>query len=96
MSMPGGYEAFESPEEQYYPTATLPIVYTQGYQIRQFGAGDCYTQGQYANITSALANPPAAMTAAVTQSITYAKNQPPYVVTKHDVDYFQAYTATGA
>lgn len=73
-----GYMGFESPMNQYSPGSTIPVLYTGAWQVRQFGAGDCLTQGSigasypYANITSGLYTVPADMAEAVSVSLTAA------------------------
>lgn len=89
LSNPPGYQGFEDPENL-YPGATdnLPIVYTQSYQVRQFGVGQANTIGAPVTILGALKSPPAAMTTAAAAAI----NAP--VVTANDIfDYAPSTTS---
>jgi hypothetical protein len=83
---PMGYTGLEDPMDLYYPTATLPVVYTGTYQIRQFGVGGARAFGAGVSILPALASPPANMTEAATVSATAAAAL--YVQTQHDKDNY--------
>ena len=84
MSSPMGYSGFENPEEQYYGTGpSIPVLYTGGYQTRQFGVGAVSTVGRPIDISSALASPPSNMTNAATNSVTHAAAL--YAVTAGDI-----------
>jgi hypothetical protein len=86
-----GYTGFENPDELYYGySPTLPTVYTGSYQIRQFGAGDARCSGHFHTITHSLANAPAAMTTAESDSLIHAAAL--FAVTQNDLDYYHPHS----
>lgn len=68
---PIGYQGFEDPSHTYFGAGTtedVPTFYTGAYQVRQFGVGG--VSGLPVTVTSALANPPAAMVTAEGKALT--------------------------